>query len=91
MGVFWNSKAEVLTNKNKNAQDIFYWLKSNFSLNEISIKDCSVLFSSYGYGSFGSIEEDSDNGNFFQKICGISDCEIIKYKEEDETDIVDGY
>ena len=68
MGVFWNSKAEVLTNKNKNAQDIFYWLKSNFSLNEISIKDCSVLFSSYGYGSFGSIEEDSENGNFFQKI-----------------------
>ena len=29
--------------------------------------------------------------DFFQKICGISDCEIIKYNEEDEIDIVDGY
>ena len=30
--------------------------------------------------------------NFFQKTCGISDCESIKYNEEDNTDIViDGY
>lgn len=29
--------------------------------------------------------------DFFHKTCGISDCEIIKYNEEDETDIVNGY
>ena len=69
MGVFWNSKAEVLTNNNKNALDIFYWLKSNSSVNEINIDDCSIIFSSGGYGSFGSVEEDSENGNLFQTIC----------------------
>ena len=30
--------------------------------------------------------------DFFQKICGINDCESIKYNKEDDTDIViDGY
>lgn len=29
--------------------------------------------------------------DFFQKICGISDCEIIKYNKDNETDIINGY
>ena len=73
MGVYWDSNAEIITTKNKNASEIFSWLESygdnNTNLMRLNKKDCSILFSSEGYGSFGSIEEDSDSGNLFQDIC----------------------
>ena len=73
MGVYWDSNAEIITTKNKNASEIFSWLESygdnNTNLMRLNKKDCSILFSSEGYGSFGCIEEDSNSGNLFQNIC----------------------
>jgi hypothetical protein len=73
MGVYWDSSAEIITTNNKNASEIFSWLESyrdtNTNLMRLNKKDCSIIFSSEGYGSFGCIEEDSNSGNLFPNIC----------------------
>jgi len=82
MGMSWNSKAEILTTDNDRLSKIFDWLKSYSNnkneLHELNKGDCSILFSSIGYGSFGSSgNEDPYTGNLFQEICEEFDFPII--------------
>ena len=81
MGMTWNSKAEILTTDNDRLSKIFDWLKSYSNnkneLYELDKGDCSILFSSIGYGSFGSIEVDPHRGNLFQEICEEFDFPIL--------------
>jgi len=81
MGMTWHSKAEILTTDNDRLSKIFDWLKSYSNnkkkLYELNKGDCSILFSSIGYGSFGSIEVDPFRGNLFQEICEEFDFPIL--------------
>ena len=65
MGVFWNSEAEILTVDKDKAEEILMFIKSdevlkNHTLMDVNLCDCSITFSSGGYG---------DYGNLFDKIC----------------------
>ena len=65
MGVFWNSEAEILTIDKDKAEEILMFIKSdevlkNHTLMDVNLCDCSITFSSGGYG---------DYGNLFDKIC----------------------
>jgi len=73
MGMTWHSKAEILTTDNDRLSKVFDWLKSysknKEELYELNKGDCSILFSSIGYGCFGSDDEDPYKGNLFHEIC----------------------
>ena len=82
MGMTWHSKAEILTTDNDRLSKISDWLESYSNnenkLHELNKGDCSILFSSRGYGSFGSSgNEDPHTGNLFQEICEEFDFPII--------------
>lgn len=67
MGVFWNSKAEILTADKDQAKEILMFIKSadiqkNHTLIDVNICDCSIRFSSGGYGDYGSL---------FNEICNV--------------------
>ena len=82
MGLSWNSKAEILTPNNDSLLQVIDWLElyseNENQLHSIDQGDCSILFSSRGYGSFGSSgNEDPHTGNLFQQICEEFDFPII--------------
>ena len=66
MGVYWRSQAEILTEKKDQAKSIVSFINSvkegdnSYSLYNLDHFECSIRFSSNGYGSFETL---------FSEIC----------------------
>ena len=74
MGVYWNSKAEILTANRDQAKEILMLIKStditnNHILHDINICNCSIIFSSRGYGDYGSLFNEICNTFKFPVFC----------------------
>jgi len=75
MGVFWNSEAEILTKNKDLAKGIMTFIKSiddtfeDYKLYDVNISDCSIRFSSKGYGSYETLFSDICNKFEFPIFC----------------------
>ena len=75
MGVFWNSEAEILTKDKDLAKEIMTFIKSiddtfeDYKLYDVNISDCSIRFSSKGYGSYETLFSDICNKFEFPIFC----------------------
>ena len=76
MGVYWNSKAEVITENNSNSKKILNYIKKNSKIisdntpiNDIDIKDSSIIFSSLGYGYYYTLFDNILNNFQFPIFC----------------------
>jgi len=75
MGVFWNSEAEVITNNKDKANEILKFINGidtaheNYSFFDVDLSDCSIRFSSKGYGSYKSLFTDICTKLNFPILC----------------------
>ena len=76
MGVFWNSEAEIITDNNKNSQEILDYISKNgrdvsdnVPIDDINIKDSSIRLSSNGYGEYSGLFFNIFNNFGFPIFC----------------------
>ena len=75
MGVYWRSNAEILTEKNTQAKSITSFINTlkrqdnSYSLYNLDHSECSITFSSNGYGSFETLFSEICNKFEFPIFC----------------------